>query len=42
MLFEYFDRVKALMPNARPLVTAGVGSLSALLETVAAFAEFLD
>ena len=42
MLFEYFDRVKALMPGATPLVTEGVGSPAALRATVAAFEEFLD
>ena len=42
MLFEYFDRVKALMPSASPLVTDGIGSPSALLETAAAFGEYLD
>lgn len=42
MLFEYFDRVRALMPRATPLVTAGTASPSALLETATAFADYLD
>jgi pimeloyl-ACP methyl ester carboxylesterase len=42
MLFEYFERVQALMPRATPLVTAGTGTPAALAETVAAFSAFLD
>ncbi|MCZ8148360.1 MAG: alpha/beta hydrolase [Roseomonas sp.] len=42
MLFEYFDRVRALMPAATPLVTAGIGSSSALMETATAFERYLD
>lgn len=40
MLFEYFDRVRALMPQARPLVTNGIATPAAFAETVAAFEAF--
>jgi pimeloyl-ACP methyl ester carboxylesterase len=42
MLFEYFDRVRALMPQAEPLVTNGIGKPAAFAETVAAFQAFYD
>jgi pimeloyl-ACP methyl ester carboxylesterase len=42
MLFEYFDRVRALMPQAEPLVTNGTGNPKAFAETVAAFQAFYD
>ena len=42
MFLEYFERVQALIPQARPLVTPGTGSPAALSETVAAFEAFLD
>jgi len=37
MLFQYFERVRALLPQAEPLVTSGV-----LAETAAAIEAFLD
>ena len=40
MLFEYFERVRALMPKAEPLVTRGIGAPDAFAETVAAFEAF--
>lgn len=42
MFLEYFERVQALMPSARPLVTAGAGSEAALRSTVRQFEDFLD
>jgi pimeloyl-ACP methyl ester carboxylesterase len=42
MFLEYFERVRALMPNATPLITGGTGSADALAETVASFLAFLD
>lgn len=42
MLFEYFDRVKALMPQAEPLVTNGIGNSASFAETLAAFQAFYD
>jgi pimeloyl-ACP methyl ester carboxylesterase len=42
MLLEYFERVKALMPAARAVVTEGTGSEAALRATAAEFEAFLD
>jgi hypothetical protein len=42
MFLEYFESVRALMPDATPLVTAGTGSPAALEDTVADFRAFLD
>jgi pimeloyl-ACP methyl ester carboxylesterase len=42
MLMAYFAQVQALMPQARPLLTQGIGTPEALAETVRRFAEFLD
>ncbi|MFH5927471.1 alpha/beta fold hydrolase [Roseomonas xinghualingensis] len=42
MFMEYFERVRALMPEAEPAVTAGAGSPAAVAETVGRFSEFLE
>jgi pimeloyl-ACP methyl ester carboxylesterase len=42
MFMEYFERVKALMPAARPAVTRGTASPEALAATASLFAAFLD
>lgn len=42
MFMEYFDAVKALMPEATPLITPGVGNAQALAATAAHFQRFLD
>lgn len=42
MLMEYFERAKALMPAATPLVTQGIGSEAALRATVQHFEQFLE
>lgn len=42
MLLEYFERVQALMPEARAIVTEGTGSEAALGATAAQFEAFLD
>jgi len=42
MFLEYFERVKALLPAARAVVTEGAGSDAALRATVAQFEAFLD
>ena len=42
MFMEYFERVKALMPSATPIVTQGTGSEAALRGTVRQFEKFLD
>jgi hypothetical protein len=42
MFMEYFERVKALMPAAMPLVTKGTGNQAALRSTVEQFEKFLD
>ena len=41
MLFEYFDQVRALLPSAQAVTTAGVGSAQAAQETAKLFEEFL-
>jgi pimeloyl-ACP methyl ester carboxylesterase len=41
MFMEYFDRVRALLPASRAVITAGTGSAAALASTVAVFEEFL-
>ena len=41
MLFAYFDRVRALMPEATPLVTQGTATPQALADTVRHFESFL-
>jgi pimeloyl-ACP methyl ester carboxylesterase len=40
MLFAYFDAVRALMPQAEPLVTQGTATPETLAETIAAFEAF--
>jgi pimeloyl-ACP methyl ester carboxylesterase len=42
MLLEYFERVKALLPAARAVVTEGTGGDAALRATVAQFEAFLE
>jgi pimeloyl-ACP methyl ester carboxylesterase len=42
MFLEYFERVKALLPAARAVVTEGAGSDAALRATAAQFEAFLD
>jgi hypothetical protein len=42
MFMEYFERAKALMPSATPLITQGTGSDAALRSTVQQFEKFLD
>jgi pimeloyl-ACP methyl ester carboxylesterase len=42
MFMAYFERVKALMPAARAVVTEGTGTESALRATVAQFEAFLE
>ncbi|GAB3114176.1 hypothetical protein GCM10027288_32780 [Bordetella tumbae] len=42
MFLEYFDRICRLMPEARPLITAGTGNAEALENTVAQYLAFLD
>jgi FlaG/FlaF family flagellin (archaellin) len=42
MLFEYFDRVSALMPQAQTQVTQGTSNAEHLQATLAMFELFLD
>ncbi|MDM0032462.1 alpha/beta fold hydrolase [Variovorax sp. J22P271] len=42
MFMAYFERVRALMPDALGLITPGTGSADALALTAAQFAAFLD
>lgn len=42
MLITYHDAVTRLMPAARSIVTAGIGSAEVLAETAATFTAFLD
>jgi hypothetical protein len=42
MLVRWHDEVAALIPNAEKVLTDGVGSPEAVLETCAAFRGFLD
>lgn len=42
MFMAYFERVKALMPAARAVVTEGTGTEAALRATVAQFEAFLE
>lgn len=42
MLFEYFERVCALLPSAAHVATQGVGSEAAVLDTARIFQAFLD
>jgi pimeloyl-ACP methyl ester carboxylesterase len=41
MLFEYLDRIRALLPLAQTAAHAGLGSTDAVLETTALFERFL-
>jgi pimeloyl-ACP methyl ester carboxylesterase len=42
MFMEYFERVQALMPTARPVVTRGTGSPEAIAATASLFTTVLD
>ncbi|VTU46609.1 Haloacetate dehalogenase H-1 (plasmid) [Variovorax sp. SRS16] len=42
MLLAYFERVQALMPDARPLITRGTATPDALAETARHFEAFLN
>lgn len=42
MFIEYFERVQRLLPAATHVVTKGMGSAEALLDTVRSFEAFLD
>ncbi len=42
MFMAYFERVRALMPAARPALTPGTATPAALAETASLFAAFLD